>query len=51
MEQVKRLKNPAVSIFGEVQFQLHKWHSNYKELETEDSCGDVKQAFAANSLE
>ena len=50
MEQVKHLKKSAVSIFGEAQFQLHKWHSNHKELETEDSGGEVEQTFAKEQL-
>jgi len=50
LDEVKHLKKSAVSIFGKAQFQLHKWHSNLKELETEDSCSEVEQTFAKEQL-
>ena len=45
LDEVKHLKKSAVSMFGEAQFQFHKWHSNLKELENENSCGAAEQTF------
>ena len=50
IDQVKHLKKSAISIFGQAQFQLHKWHSNFKELETEGNSGEVEQTFAKEQL-
>ena len=33
VEKVKKIKKTSEKIFGEACIQLHKWHSNAKELE------------------
>ena len=35
VDQGCRLKEVAVSVFGEAGFKLHKWHSNVEKLEAE----------------
>lgn len=32
MPEVRTLKETAVAVFGEAQFELHKWHSNAPDL-------------------
>ncbi|XP_068679106.1 uncharacterized protein [Montipora foliosa] len=48
-EKAKRLKREATEIFANAKFELHKWHSNEKQLET--SCEDYEPSFAKEQLE
>ncbi|XP_068720014.1 uncharacterized protein [Montipora capricornis] len=48
-EKAKRLKREATEIFAKAKFELHKWHSNEKQLET--SCEDYEPSFAKEQLE
>ena len=49
IEKAKQLKREATEIFADAKFELHKWHSNRKELET--ACEDYKPSFAKEQLE
>jgi len=49
IEKAKQLKREATEIFADAKFQLHKWHSNRKELET--ACEDYEPSFAKEQLE
>lgn len=51
-EKVRELKETAVAVFGEAQFELHKWHSNEPDLETdgETSTEAEKQSYAKEQL-
>ncbi|XP_028404021.1 uncharacterized protein LOC114526636 [Dendronephthya gigantea] len=45
------LKQAAKEVFGEAGFQLHKWHSNAKEVEYEDTtANDDNQTYAKQQL-
>jgi len=47
---VRELKESAVAVFGEAQFELHKWHSNEPELEASAEPEDGKQSYAKEQL-
>ena len=49
-EKVRKLKESAVAVFGEAQFELHKWHSNEPELEASGEPEDGKQSYAKEQL-
>lgn len=49
-EKVCKLKESAVTVFGEAQFELHKWHSNEPELEASGEPEDGKQSYAKEQL-
>ena len=49
-EKVWKLKESAVAVFGEAQFELHKWHSNEPELEVSGEPEDEKQSYAKEPL-
>ena len=49
IEKAKQLKREATEIFADAKFELHKWHSNRKELET--ACEDYEPSFAKEQLE
>ena len=49
-EKVRKLKESAVAVFAEAQFELHKWHSNKPELEASVEPGDGKQSCAKEQL-
>ncbi|XP_068723854.1 uncharacterized protein [Montipora capricornis] len=49
-EKVCKLKESAVAVFGEAQFELHKWHSNEPELEASGEPEDGKQSYAKEQL-
>ena len=36
VSEVKEFKRGAIQVFGEAKFELHKWHSNVPELESDD---------------
>ena len=44
----KQLKCEATEIFADAKFELHKWHSNEPELET--NCENYKPTFAKQQL-
>ena len=48
-DNAKCLKREATEIFADAKFELHKWHSNERELET--SCEDYEPSFAKEQLE
>lgn len=50
---MRDLKQTAIAVFGEAQFDLHKWHSNKPELETsaEPNTEGEKQSYAKEQLE
>ena len=48
-DKAKCLKREATEIFADAKFELHKWHSNERELET--SCEDYEPSFAKEQLE
>ena len=48
-EKAKCLKLEATEIFADAKFELHKWHSNEKQLET--CCEDYEPSFAKEQLE
>ena len=50
MEQTLELKETAVKIFGEAQFELHKWHSNAPELEASRKLNEEDQSYAKQQL-
>eukprot|EP00794_Sanderia_malayensis_P007573 gene7573-biopygen6100 len=50
VEDTEHLKNTAISIFGEAQFQLHKWHSNIEQLETHKNETNANQSYAKEQL-
>ena len=43
MPEVRSLNETAVAVFGEAQFELHKWHSNAPELEVSSAPDDCNQ--------
>ena len=43
-------KKTAVAVFGEAQFELHKWHSNAPELEVSSAPDDCNQSYAKEQL-
>ena len=47
--KAKQLKQEATEIFTDAKFELHKWHSNRKELET--GCEDYEPSFAKEQFE
>lgn len=49
IEKAKQLKGEATEIFADAKFELHKWHSNRKELET--ACEDYEPSFANEQRE
>ena len=51
-DKVHKLKESAVAVFGEAQFELHKWHSDEPELQLEASGEpeDGKQSYAKEQL-
>ena len=51
VEKVKHLKETAIDIFQKGDFELHKWHSNIPELESEVKPSDESdQSFAKQQL-
>ena len=48
-DKAKCWKHEATKIFADAKFELHKWHSNERELET--SCEDYGQSFVKEQLE
>ena len=48
--EVRTLKETAVAVFGEAQFELHKWHSNAPELEVSSAPDDCNQSYAKEQL-
>ena len=48
-DKAKCLKREATEVFTDAKFELHKWHSNERELET--SCEDYEPSFAKEQLE
>eukprot|EP00112_Aurelia_sp_Birch-Aquarium-sp1_P016884 Seg3862.2 transcript_id=Seg3862.2/GoldUCD/mRNA.D3Y31 product="hypothetical protein" protein_id=Seg3862.2/GoldUCD/D3Y31 len=50
VEEANHLKDTAISVFGEANFELHKWHSNAKELETDREEKDADQSYAKEQL-
>ena len=46
VDQGCRLKEVAISVFGEAGFKLHKWHSNVEKLEAEDVLRDEGLTYA-----
>ena len=48
-DKAKCSKHEATEIFADAKFELHKWHSNEKELET--SCEDYEPSLAKEQLE
>ena len=50
LEQTLELKETAVKIFGEAQFELHKWHSNAPELEASRKLNEEDQSYAKQQL-
>ena len=51
VEKVKHLKETAIDIFHKADFELHKWHSNVPELESEVKPSDESgQSFAKQQL-
>ena len=50
-DEVRNFKTKATEIFREAGFELHKWHSNDKELESEDADEtDSEQSYAKQQL-
>ena len=50
-DEVRNFKTKATEIFTEAGFELHKWHSNDKELESEDADeADSEQSYAKQQL-
>ena len=47
-DKAKQLKREAIEIFHEAKFELHKWHSNKEELETD--CENYERSFAKEQL-
>ena len=50
VDQGCRLKEVAISVFGEAGFKLHKWHSNVEKLEAEDVLKGEGQTYAKEQL-
>ena len=51
VEKGKHLKETAIDIFQKADFELHKWHSNIPELESEVKPSDeADQSFAKQQL-
>ena len=51
VEKVKHLKETAIDIFQKADFELHKWHSNVSELESDVKPSDESdQSFAKQQL-
>eukprot|EP00112_Aurelia_sp_Birch-Aquarium-sp1_P007313 Seg1796.10 transcript_id=Seg1796.10/GoldUCD/mRNA.D3Y31 product="hypothetical protein" protein_id=Seg1796.10/GoldUCD/D3Y31 len=50
VEEAQHLKDTAISVFGEANFELRKWHSNAKELETDREEKDADQSYAKEQL-
>ena len=48
--EVRTHKETAVAVFGEAQFELHKWHSNAPELEVSSAPDDCNQSYAKEQL-
>ncbi|KAK3700050.1 hypothetical protein QZH41_004349 [Actinostola sp. cb2023] len=48
-DDAKKLKREAVEIFADAKFELHKWHSNEKELETDYD--NYEPSYAKQQLE
>ena len=48
--EVCTLKETAVAVFREAQFELHKWHSNAPELEVSSAPDDCNQSYAKEQL-
>ena len=48
--EVCKLKETAVAIFGEAQFELDKWHSNVPALEASSEQIDEKESYAKEQL-
>ena len=40
--EVKRLKQLIINTFGEAQFIIHKWHSNFPELEDGNNSEEIQ---------
>ena len=47
--KAKQLKQQPIKIFADAKFELHKWQSNRKKLET--ACEDYEPSFAKEQLE
>ena len=47
-DKAKQLKREAIEIFNDAKFELHKWHSNKEELETD--CENYERSFAKEQL-
>ena len=51
VEKAKHFKETAIDIFQKADFELHKWHSNVPELESEVKPSDKSdQSFAKQQL-
>ena len=49
VSKAKQLKRETTEIFADAKFELHKWHSNEPELETE--CENYEPTFAKQQLD
>ena len=47
-DKAKQLKREGIEIFKDAKFELHKWHSNKEELETD--CENYERSFAKEQL-
>ena len=43
-EEVKKIKETAIKVFGDAKFELHKWHSNVTDLNDDTFAGEVTYA-------
>ena len=50
VQQAKERKEFAVTALGDAKFQLHKWHSNARELESPTTATDTEVSYAKQEL-
>ena len=43
VSEVKEFKGEVIQVFMEVKFELHKWHSNVPELESDDGVTNLSE--------
>ena len=49
VQEAKELKEGAISVFVDAKFKLHKWHSNFAELEERERAGLEMRVSLPNS--
>jgi hypothetical protein len=50
VDKAREMKTSATKIFKEAHFELHKWHSNSRELELDEDVSELELSYAKDQL-